>query len=77
MCCKAFHSTREQFSLGLGTTASQNLNSTCLHIKRVMLGELENVGKRGPGGERERVDGLRGRLSSAIWYHGGLEHRRT
>ena len=28
--------------------------------KRVMSGELENVGKRGPGG-KERVDGMRGR----------------
>ena len=29
--------------------------------KRVMSGELENAGKRGPGGKGERVDGLRGR----------------
>ena len=29
--------------------------------KRVMSGELENAGKRGPGGGGERVDGLRGR----------------
>ena len=28
--------------------------------KRIMSGELENAGKRGPGGEGERVDGLRG-----------------
>ena len=37
--------------------------------KRVMSGELENAGKSGPGGRR-RMDGLRGRGSSAIWYHG-------
>ena len=29
--------------------------------KRVMSGELENAGKRGPGGKGEIVDGLRGR----------------
>ena len=46
--------------------------------KRVMSGELENAGKRGPGGEEKGwMDGLRGRGSSAIWDHGGLEHRRT
>ena len=28
--------------------------------KRIMSGELENAGKPGPGGEGERVDGLRG-----------------
>ena len=44
--------------------------------KRLMSGELENAGKRGPGGEKI-MDGLRGRGSSAIWHHGGLEHRRT
>ena len=37
--------------------------------KRVMSGEL-----RGGG---ERIDALRGRGSSAVWHHGGLEHRRT
>ena len=42
--------------------------------RRVMSGELENAGKRGPG---ERMDGLRGRESSAIWHQGGLEHCRT
>ena len=42
----------------------------------VMPGELENAGKRGPGRKAE-MDGLRGRGSSAIWHHGGLEHRRT
>ena len=45
--------------------------------KRVMSGELGNAGKRGPRGEGERMNGLRGRGSSAIWHHGGLEHRRT
>ena len=48
--------------------------------KRVMSGELENAGKRETwvGGEGEIIDGLRGRGSSAIWHHGGLEHcRRT
>ena len=34
---------------------------------RVMLGKLENAGKRGPGGEGERMDGLRGRGSSTIF----------
>ena len=29
--------------------------------KRVMSGELENAGKHEPGGEGERMDGLRGR----------------
>ena len=29
--------------------------------KRAMSGELESAGKRGPGGEGERVDRLRGR----------------
>ena len=42
----------------------------------VMSGELE-IGKTWAGGERERMGGLRGRGSSAIWHHGGLEHRRT
>ena len=45
--------------------------------KRVMSGELENVGKRGPGREREIIGGLRGRGSSAIWHQGRLEHCRT
>ena len=45
--------------------------------KRVMSGELENAGKRGPGGEEETMDGLRGRGSSAIWQRGGLDHHRT
>ena len=42
-----------------------------------MSGELENTGKYGPGEEGEIMDGLRGRGSSAIWHHGGLEHRRA
>ena len=46
-------------------------------LKRVMSGELENAGKRGPGGGGEIVYGLRGRRSSVIWHHGELEHRRT
>ena len=29
------------------------------------------------GREEERVNGLRGRGSSAIWHHGGLEHRHA
>ena len=41
----------------------------------VMSGELESAGKRGPGGEGETMDGLRGRGSSAIWHRGGLEQR--
>ena len=44
-------------------------------LKRVMPGELErtrgNVGR----GEGKIMDGLRGRGSSAICHHGGLEHR--
>ena len=46
-------------------------------LKRVMWGELEKAGKRGPGGEGKIIDRLSGRGSSAIWHHGGLEHRRT
>ena len=34
--------------------------------KRVMSGELEHTGNREPGGEGERVDGLRGGCSSAV-----------
>ena len=48
--------------------------------KRFMSGELENAGKRGPGGKGERRTDCvveRGRGSSAIWDHGRLEHRRT
>ena len=45
--------------------------------KMVMSGELENAGKCGLGGEGERMNGLRGRGSSALWHHGGLEHCRT
>ena len=45
--------------------------------KRVMSGELENAGQRGPKGEGEIMDGLRGRGSSGVWHHDGLEHRRT
>ena len=44
--------------------------------KRAMSGELEpreNVGR----GEGEIMDGLRGKGSSAIWHHGGLEHYCT
>ena len=43
--------------------------------KRVVSGELENAGKRGPGGEGETMDGLRGKGSSAIWHRGGREYR--
>ena len=39
----------------------------------MMSGELENAGKRGPGGEGEKMDGLRGRGSSAVWHRGGLD----
>ena len=42
--------------------------------KSVIAGELENAEKRGPRGEGEMMDGLRGRGSSTIWHHGGLEH---
>ena len=45
--------------------------------KRVMSRDVEDAGKRGPEGEGERMDGLRGRGSSAIWHDGGLEHRRA
>ena len=45
--------------------------------KRVMSGELENAGKREPGGGGEIMDGLRGRGSLTSWCHGELEHRRT
>ena len=47
---------------------------------------LPQEGHVGRGGERgktwaeregERMGGLRGRGPSAIWHHGGLEHRRT
>ena len=41
--------------------------------KRVMPVELENAGKRGPVGEEEIMDGLRGIGSSGAW----LEHRRA
>ena len=40
--------------------------------KRVTRREsLENAEKRGPGGKEERMDGLRGRGSSAIWASRG------
>ena len=45
--------------------------------KRAMLEELENAGKRGPGGGGEIMDGLYGRGLSDIWHHGGLEPRHT
>ena len=41
------------------------------------IGRARERGKTLAQGEGERVDGLRGRLSSDIWHHGGLEHRRT
>ena len=41
--------------------------------KRVKSGELENVG----WGKGEIMDGLRGRGSSCLRRHEGLEHRRT
>ena len=45
--------------------------------QRVLSGELEKAGKGGPREKGEIMDGLRGRGSSAMWHHGGLEHRRT
>ena len=45
--------------------------------KRVIVGRVEERGETWAGGEGERMDGLRGRGSSAIWHHGGLEHCRT
>ena len=36
---------------------------------RVTSGELENAGKRGPGG-LGKTDGLRGKGSSGVWHHG-------
>ena len=45
--------------------------------KRIMSGEVENAGKRGPRGEGEIMDGLRGRGSSGNSHHGELEYRRT
>ena len=46
--------------------------------KRVMSGELDNAGKRGPGGkEKEWTDCVADDRSLAVWRHGGLEHRRT
>ena len=44
-------------------------------LKRIRYGELENLGKYGPEGRR-KMDGLRGRGSSCVCHHGGLEHRR-
>ena len=44
--------------------------------KRVMLEELGNAAKRGPGGKGESMDGLPGRRSSDVWYNGELEHHR-
>ena len=44
---------------------------------RAMSEEVENAGKRGPEGKEGRMGGLRGRGSSGVWRHGGLEHRRT
>ena len=38
--------------------------------KRVVSGKLESAGKRGPGGEGERMDGMRVILSSHVWHHG-------
>ena len=43
-------------------------------------GDVGRVGERGEswvGGEGERMGGLRGRGSSAIWHHRGLKHCRT
>ena len=45
--------------------------------KRVMSGEFENAGKRGPGRkEKEWTDCVADDLR-LFWGHGGLEHRRT
>ena len=42
--------------------------------KRAMSVELENAGR---GGEGYITDGLRGRGSSGLRHHGGLEYSRT
>ena len=39
--------------------------------------ELENTGKRGPGGKGAGTEGLRARGSSGVWHHEGLESQRT
>ena len=44
--------------------------------KRDVSGKLENAEKTWAGGEGERMNGLRGRGSSEVWYHGGLEYHR-
>ena len=41
------------------------------------VGSAGEPGKTWAGGKGERMDGLRGKGSSAIWHHGGLAHRRT
>ena len=38
--------------------------------KRFMSGELEDAGKRGPGGGGEVMDGLRGKILSAVASQG-------
>ena len=40
------------------------------------VGRAGERGNTWAGRKGERIDGLRGRGSSAIWHHGGLEHRR-
>ena len=46
---------------------------------KIMSGELENPGQRGQSGMggSEIMDRVRGRGSSGVWHHGGLEYRRT
>ena len=41
------------------------------------VGRAVERGKAWSGGEGEIMDGRRGRGSSGVWHHGGLEHRRT
>ena len=51
----------------------------CSHINQE--GHVGRVGERGTSWfdeeEGGRMGGLRGRGSSGVWHHGGLEHRRT
>ena len=41
------------------------------------VGRARKRGKTWTEGKGEMTDGLRGRGSSGVWYHGGLEIRRA
>ena len=45
--------------------------------ERVILGELENAGKREPGGKEEEWTNREADDLRSIWHHRGLEHYRT